>query len=75
MIEQALRIAADEKKKQADLQAAEDERRHARFQVQQQERAEQAKNRRVQYEAERRLANETQQLRSVCMRRYVRLDC
>lgn len=121
IIEQALRIAEEEKRKQADIQAAEEERRQARFESQQRreaenrdqqfrrealqagreasrevqsqarqeqssarqedsrrqqtERNEQAAKRQVQQEAERRLANEKVQLRSVCMQRYGRPDC
>ncbi len=121
LIEQALKIAEDEKQQQAKLQEAEEERRQARFQNQQQrdqqnqdrtfqreaqqavresqsqsrqadsdnrnavrqaeyqqqqrERTDQAEKRQVQQDAERRLANEKQQLRNVCMQRYGRPDC
>jgi hypothetical protein len=50
ILEQALRIAEDEKRKQAELQAAEEERRQARFR-QQQDRDQENRDRQFQREA------------------------
>jgi curved DNA-binding protein CbpA len=117
IVERALRIAEEEKKKQAEMQEAAEERRQAQFRNQQQreqenrdrafqreaqqsvresqyqsaqsanmarqeqsqrdqrERNEQAAKRQAQYEAERRLANEKNQVRTLCMQRYGRPDC
>lgn len=51
ILEQALRIAEDEKRKQAELQAAEEERRQARF-AQQQQREQENRDRAFQREAQ-----------------------
>ena len=121
LIERALRIAEDEKKREAELRAAEEARRQQQFaagqerqaemrerqlraeaaqsgressnqsaslqrqqmneqrqqlmEQQQRERQAQADKQRAAMEAERRIANEKQQLRSICMQRYNRPDC